>query len=175
MRETLGCVSAPLDVVFVQTVALGQYSLQGVGGRGYALFIRGNVFVKLVGLASSAELCTIATAVDHFLQAREGSPESIPGPRIAFPQAPSRQVGVGETFEMTVEVPDAGWMTACTNAAVVQLLEVDTVRATFKFYGTAEGTVDIRLVFAHQNTLRTTAVTVSVEVVAEEFENVESG
>jgi hypothetical protein len=38
-------------------------------------------------------------------------------------------------------------MMAATNAAVVQLLEVD---AAFKFHATAVGAVDVRLVFASE-------------------------
>lgn len=165
MRTTLRCVSAPLDVVVAQEMRLGQYSLQGVGGGGYILFVRDNIFIKLTGLATSTELGTIATEVDEFLKAREGGRESIPSPRIVSPQT-SRRVKVGETFELVVEVADAGWMTAATDAAVVQLLEVDTANAAFKFYGTAEGTVDVRLVFAHKSTLQTTTATVHVEVVS---------
>jgi hypothetical protein len=46
-------------------------------------------------------------------------------------------------------------MTAATNAAVIQLLEVD---AAFKLHATAVGTADVRLVFVHRNTLQTTRV-----------------
>jgi hypothetical protein len=40
MRQSLSCISVPLDVAFAQTLLLGQYSLQGIGGGSYILFVR---------------------------------------------------------------------------------------------------------------------------------------
>jgi hypothetical protein len=165
MRQTLLCISAPLDVAFAQTIPLGQYSLQGVGGGGYILFVRGNVFVKMAGLTSCEELGMIAGEVDKFLKEKEGGFTSLPKPRIECPEISGRVVKVGEIFEVAVEVADAGWMTAFTDAEIAQLLEMDGENATFKFYATAAGNFDIRLVFAHKDTLQTTTATVHVEVV----------
>jgi hypothetical protein len=165
MRQALSCISAPLDVVFAQTAPLGQYSLQGIGGGGYILFVRGNIFVKMIGLASCEELGTIATEVDKFLKGREGSRRSLPKPRIELPETPGLVVKVGETFEVAVKVADAASMTAFTDAGIVQLLEVDVANTTFKFHGTAAGVIDIRLVFAQKDTLQTATTTVHVEVI----------
>jgi hypothetical protein len=163
MKETLSRISAPLDVVFAQTMPLGQYSLQGIGGGGYILFVRGNVYVKMTGLASCDELGVIAAEVDKFLKDREGGFKSLPKPRV--PETPDRVVKAGETFEVAVKVADVGSMTALTYAGVVQLLEVDVENTTFKFHATAAGTVDVRLVFAHKDTLQTVTTTVHILVI----------
>jgi hypothetical protein len=173
MRQTLSCISAPLDAVFARMIPLGQYSLQGIGGGGYILFVRGNVFVKMAGLASCEELSVIAAEVDRFLKEREGDPKSLPKPRIEFPESPDYVVKAGETFEVAVKVADVGSMTAFTDAGIVQLLEVDMENVTFKFYGTAVGVVDIQLVFAQKDTLQTTKATVHVEVIEDNSENVQ--
>jgi hypothetical protein len=165
MRQTLHCVSAPLDEVFAQTMPLGQYSLQGIGGDGYILFVRGNVFVKLTGLTSCEELGTIAIEVDKFLKAKEVGFESLSNLRVEFLDTPGRVVKAGEIFEVAVKVADIGWTTAFTNVEVAQLLEVDMANTTFKFYGVAAGMVDIQLVFAQKDTLQTTTATVHVEVI----------
>jgi hypothetical protein len=171
MKQAVFSISAPLDAAYEQTIPLGQYSLQGVGGGGYILFVRGNVFVKMTGLASCDELGVIATELDKFLKEREGGFKSLSRSRIEFPEVPSRVVKEGETFEVTVKVTDAGSMTAFTDAGIAQLLEVDVQNATFKFYATAAGTVDIQLVFAHKDTLQTTTTMVHVEVIGDESGN----
>jgi hypothetical protein len=171
MRQLLSCISAPLDVVFAQTIPLGQYSLQGIGGNGYILFVRGNVFVKMTGLASCDELGVIAAEVDKFLKEREGGFEHLPKPRV--PEIPDRVAKVGETFEVAVEVADVGSMTAFTDAGIVHLLGEDVKNAAFKFYATAAGTVDIRLVFSHQHTLQTATATVHVKVIDDDSQNVQ--
>jgi hypothetical protein len=74
---------------------------------------------------------------------------------------------------VVIEVADVGWMSAFTNAAVVQLLEVDIAHTAFKFYATAAGSIDIELVFAHKETLQTATTTVHVEVIDDDAENVE--
>jgi hypothetical protein len=117
MRQSLSCISVPLDVAFAQTLPLGQYSLQGLGGGGYILFVRGNVFVKMTGLASCEELGVIAAEVNKFLKEREGGFESLPKPRV--PETPGRVVRAGEIFELAVNVADAGSMAACTDAGIV--------------------------------------------------------
>jgi hypothetical protein len=168
MRHALSCISAPLDVVLAQTKPLGHYSLQGIG---YAVFVRGNVFVKMTALPSYKELDTIAAEVDRYLKERAGGPKSLSKSRIESLGVLSRVVKVGETFEVAVKVAEAGSMTAFTNPGIVQLLEVDAENATFKFHGTAAGTIDIQLVFAHEDTLQTTTATVHVEVIDDGPEN----
>jgi hypothetical protein len=64
MRDKLTVVSAPLDTLFISTLRLGQRTLQGLGGRGFILFVRGNIFVQLLGLSSSEELGKVAVSVD---------------------------------------------------------------------------------------------------------------
>jgi hypothetical protein len=64
-------------------------------------------------------------------------------------------------------------MTAFTNAAIVQLLEVDMENAAFKFYAMAVGKVDIRLVFAQKDTLQIMTATVQVEVIDDDSGNVQ--
>jgi hypothetical protein len=134
-----------LDVVFAQTLPLGHYSLQGIGGGGYILFVRGNVFVKMIGLASCEELGVIAAEADRFLEERKGDPKSLPKPRVEFPETHSRVVKVGEIFEVAIKVADARSMTAFTNAVIVQLLEVDVENAAFKFYVTT-ATVQVEVI-----------------------------
>lgn len=168
MRDSLATVSAPLDKVFISTLRLGQRTLQGVGGRGFILFVRGNVFVRLVGLASSEELGKVAVDVDSFLKEKQtGSP---PLPKIDQPNIPSRQVAVGEDLEVVIEVVDAAWMTASVDASILQLLEVDTAHATFKFHAGSRGGVDVRFIFAHKHTLQTATATIHVDVVEDEDE-----
>jgi hypothetical protein len=169
MRQSLSCISVPLDVGFAQTLPLGQYSLQGIGGGGYILFVRGNVFVKMTGLASCEELGVIAAEVDKFLKDREGGFKSLPKPHI--PEAPGRVVKAGEIFELTIKVADVGSMAAFTDAGIVQLIEEDVENTTFKFYATAAGAIDIRLLFAHKDTLQTATATVHVEVIDDDSEN----
>lgn len=89
MREAVGSISAPLDGVYAP-ICLGQHALQAVGGYGYILFVRDNIFIELVGLASSEELSKIAVDADEFLKGGEGVIES---PRIA-------QGKVGEEFKV---------------------------------------------------------------------------
>jgi hypothetical protein len=171
MGRTLSSISAPLDVVFAQIFPLGQYSLQGIGGGGYILFVRGNVFVKLIGLTSCEELGVIAAEVDKFLKEREGDSLSLLRPRVGVSGTRGRVVKVGEIFDVAVKVEDAGSMAAFTDAWIAQLLEVDLENGAFKFYATAAGIIDIRLVFAHKDTLQTTTVMVHVEVIDDGYES----
>jgi hypothetical protein len=166
MRRSLTYTSAPLDAA---PIPFGQYSLQD--GDSCILFVRGNVFVKITRSASCVELGTIAAEVDRFLKEREGDLKSLSKPRVESSGAHDRVVKVGETFEVAVKVVYAGSMTAFTDVGIAQLLEVDAENGTFKFYATAAGVVDIRLVFAHKDTLQTTTATVRVEVVGDSSEN----
>jgi hypothetical protein len=165
MKDALDRFSAPLNLIFISRMHIGQYTLQAVGGRGNILFVRNNVFVQLVGLSSSKELGVVAEDVDGFLKERGKDADRIAHPRITHKQLPRHRVKIGESFEVAVAVAEVGWMTASTDAAVVQLLEVDPGRAVFKFYAGSEGTCDIRLSFAHEATLQTAVASVHVEVV----------
>jgi hypothetical protein len=78
-----------------------------------------------------------------------------------------------KSVRLPLQVADAGSMTAFTNAAIVQLLEVDVENAAFKFYATAVGKVDIRLVFAQKDMLQITTATVQVEVIDDDSGNVQ--
>ena len=166
MRNALSVISAPLDMLFISTLRLGQCTLEAVGGRGLILFVRGNVFIELVGMASSEELGKVAVEVDRFLKERETDPSSsIARPLIQLEQPSHRRVRTGETFEIVVAVAEVGWMTAHSHAMVAQLLEIDHSRAAFKFQAGVKGACDIRLMFSHEKTLQTATVTVHVEVV----------
>jgi hypothetical protein len=161
MRGRLSCISAPVDEVFHQSIPLGQYSLQGTE---HVLFIRGNVFVTLTGLPSSAKLGDIAKSVDSFLEKREGDIDTVPVPTLVQKPPPIVPLTIGQEFEIAVKVKDAQWMTTTFQPVVVQLLAVDEARATFRFCALSKGKVDIPLLFTHKDTLRTLTVTVHVEV-----------
>jgi hypothetical protein len=124
----------------------------------------------MTGLASCEELGVIATKLDKFLNDKEGDFKSLPKPHV--PEAPSRVVKAGDIFEMAVKVADIGSIAAFTDAGIVQLIEEDVKNATFKFYATATGVIDIRLVFAHKDTLQTATAIVHVEVIDSDSENV---
>ncbi|KDQ55468.1 hypothetical protein JAAARDRAFT_37482 [Jaapia argillacea MUCL 33604] len=171
MRESLGCISAPLDTVFPSNVGLGQRGLMGRGGGGYILFVRGNVFVTLRGLQSSSQLKDLAAHIDHCLKAEE-----IPGnDRIRRPilrtQIPARQVKAGQPFEIVVPVEEAGWMDAKTDLRFIQLLDVDRKSGTFRFHAASEGMTEIGLVFVHEKTLQVSSVVVAVEVLPRDRED----
>ncbi|KAF8585168.1 hypothetical protein K439DRAFT_1616127 [Ramaria rubella] len=163
MKGAVGGISAPLDDVFASTLPLGQYSLQGVGGYGFILFVRDNLFVSMKDSIREGKLGEVATAVDTFLKGIEGDSSSLPRPLIE--QLPSRRVQAEKEFEISVQVSKVGWMSASVNLAVAQLLEVDVARTTFRFYAAAVGTTDINMVFTHEDTLQSTRSTVRVEVV----------
>jgi hypothetical protein len=116
MRDMLSCVSAPLDEVFHQNIPLGQYSLQGTE---HVLFIRGNVFVTLTGLPSSAKLGDIAKSVDSFLEKREGDIDTVPVPTLVQKPPPIGPLTIGQEFEIAVKVKDAQWMTTTFQPVVV--------------------------------------------------------
>ncbi|KAF8584756.1 hypothetical protein K439DRAFT_1109838 [Ramaria rubella] len=170
MRTALHSISAPLNEVFTSTLGLGQLTLEGVGGYGFILFVRDNVFVSMKGLPSSEKLGEIAAPVDAFLKKKEDDPKRIPAPPTEPGDLPTRQVQAGTEFEVAVKVANAGWMTASTDLTVVQLLEVDKASATFKFFAVAAGTADIYLVFAHEDTLQTTTKKVKIEVIGDSNE-----
>ncbi|KDQ55471.1 hypothetical protein JAAARDRAFT_79859 [Jaapia argillacea MUCL 33604] len=164
MRATLSCISAPLDVIFPSNAGLGQRSLSGAGGRGYILFVRDNVFVTLQGMASSKALKEIAAFVEQSLK----DDEVDVGGRLDAPilrgEVHSRQVKLGETFEVSAPVEKAGWMDATTDLRMIQLINIDREQATFKFHAASEGSTEIRLVFIHEDTMQTTSIKVAVEI-----------
>ncbi|KDQ52225.1 hypothetical protein JAAARDRAFT_485569 [Jaapia argillacea MUCL 33604] len=170
MRGVLSCISAPLDVIFPSNAGLGQRSLSVVGGgRGYILFVRDNVFVSMQGLESSEGLKEMAGLADQALKDLEvDTGGRVDGPilRGGAPtdDQPPRKVKLGEMFEVTVPVDDAGWMEASADIGVVQLVNIDKEHATFKFHAAGEGTTEIVLAFVHGETLKTTSVKVAVEV-----------
>jgi hypothetical protein len=164
MKVALWSFSAPLHTIFAQKLCLGQFCLQGIAGNGRFLFVRGNVLVKLTGLANSEDLGRIAVEVDKFLADRHVPVDSILGPRVSCEQISPRRVKVGETFEVVMDVVDVGWMTASANSMKVQLLEVDSSRGMFVFCAGSKGEVDIDMVFAHKSTLQTETATVRVEI-----------
>ncbi|KDQ55476.1 hypothetical protein JAAARDRAFT_195846 [Jaapia argillacea MUCL 33604] len=164
MQEALSCVSAPLDVIFPSNSGLGQCSLSGVGGRGYILFVRDNVFVTLQGMASSEDLKEIAGFVDQSLK----DDEVDVGVQLEAPilrgEVQGRQVKSGEIFEVTAPVEKAGWMDASVDLRMIQLINVDREHATFKFHAAGEGSTEIQLVFIHEDTMQTTSIKVAIEI-----------
>ncbi|KAF8584753.1 hypothetical protein K439DRAFT_1633284 [Ramaria rubella] len=145
MRAALSYIFAPLKDVFVSTLALGQLTLEGVGGYGIIFFVRDNVFIKMKGLPSSEKLGDIAGPIDAFLKEKEKDRNQVPAPPMEPGDLPPRQVQ-----------EKAGCMAASTDMAIVQLLEVDKANATFKLFAVAAGKADIHMVFAHESTLQTT-------------------
>ncbi|KDQ55473.1 hypothetical protein JAAARDRAFT_195844 [Jaapia argillacea MUCL 33604] len=165
MQEALSCVSAPLYTIFPSNAGLGQRSLSGVGGHGYILFVRDNVFVTLQGMASSYDLeKEIAGFVDQSLkddEVDEGGQLEVP---IVSGKVSDRQVKSGETFEVTVPVEKAGWMDASVDLRMIQLINIDQEHATFKFHAASQGSTEITLVFIHQDTMQTTSIKVAIEI-----------
>jgi hypothetical protein len=161
MRATVQSIQAPLDIVLAQKLRLGQRSLSGVGGTGFILFVCGNVFVRLEGLDNSEELGKIATDLDGFLKEREGDSKDVPSPSI--PELPQQEAVVGTFFKISVNVADVGYMTAVSDASIVQLIEVEQEHATFEFFANAPGNAEVQLVFVHADTLQVATAVVHVE------------
>ena len=164
MKDALAAISAPLKELFESTLKLGQYTLNAVteAGLGLVLFVRGNVFIQLVGMASSKELGKVVVAVDGFLKKSEGKTGTVP--TITKPNSPARQLKLGEKITVTIDVKEAGWMSVYSDSMVLQLTKVEEKKATFEFCAGGKGKTEVKFVFAHEKSLQTATATMNVEV-----------
>jgi hypothetical protein len=162
MKNKLHSISAPLESLFVP-IRIGQRGLKAVGPRGLIYFVRHNIFVNLSGKSSSEELSEIAEEIDKYLKEREGDIDSVPRPRLGS-SLPDRRVELGETFDITLDAPDVGWVHPISDSTFAQLVETDIEHKSFKFHAGSKGTTVIKFILTHHKNLQNSTVTTQVVI-----------